>query len=487
MVRTLPHPPTQSEISLSTSPSSSAGSQPKATLETRDAVGIIVGLVIGAGIFTLPSLVAKSSTDPTIILGLWVLGGVLSIIGALCYAELATSYPNAGGDYFFLQRAWGRDFAFLFAWARVAVITTGSIAFLAFTFGDYTSKILSLGPYSSSIYAVLAVVALTAINIAGIREGKSTQNWLTTFEVLGVVAIIVAGLFLVAPAVPMPTKAPDPNAWTPSIGLALVFVLFAYGGWNEAAYISAEVKNRQGMVKALIGSLIIVTILYFLINLAYIRGLSLQGVADSRTVAADLLERSFGATGAILISLIVAISALTSINATVIVGARSNFALGRDFPVFGWLGKWNNETGTPTTGLILQGLVSVALIGLGTATRQGLQTMIDYTAPIFWFFFLLVGVGIMVLRQREPNIERPFKVPLYPIFPLILCAMCAYLLYSSLDYAKVGAVVGVGVVLFGLAPLALSHKRKGLAVLFALIGIAVIASGFPAVRTAVFG
>ncbi len=472
---------------MSTHSNTGATAQPQATLETRDAIGIIVGLVIGAGIFTLPSLVAKSSSDPWLVLGLWLLGGVLSIIGALCYAELATSYPNAGGDYFFLQRAWGRNFAFLFAWARVAVITTGSIAFLGFTFGDYASKILTLGPYSSSIYAIVAVIVLTVINIAGIREGKSTQNFLTVFEVLGVIAIIVAGIFLVAPAAPLPVKAPDPNAWAPSIGLALVFVLFAYGGWNEAAYISAEVKNRRSMVKALIFSLVIVTILYLLINYAYIRGLSLQGVADSKTVAADLLERSFGATGAIIISLIVAIAALTSINATVIVGARSNFALGRDFPVFSWLGKWNAETGTPTTGLILQGLVAIALIGLGTATRQGLQAMIDYTAPVFWFFFLLVGIGIMVLRNREPNLERPFKVPLYPLLPLILCAMCAYLLYSSLEYAKTGAVAGVGVVLFGIAPLALSHKRTGMAIVFAVLGIAVIASGFPAVRAAVFG
>ncbi len=472
---------------MSTSSNTAATAQPQATLDTRDAVGIIVGLVIGAGIFTLPSLVAKSTSDPWLVLGLWLAGGVLSIIGALCYAELATSYPNAGGDYFFLQRAWGRNFAFLFAWARVAVITTGSIAFLGFTFGDYATKILALGPYSSSLYAVIAVVVLTVINITGIREGKSTQNFLTAFEVLGLIAIIVAGLFLVVPAAPMPVKAPDPGAWAPSIGLALVFVLFAYGGWNEAAYISAEVKNKQGMVKALIYSLVTVTILYLLINLAYIRGLSLQGVADSKTVAADLLERSFGATGGIVISLIVAVSALTSINATVIVGARSNFALGRDFPVFRWLGKWNAQTGTPTTGLILQGLVSVALIGLGTATRQGLQTMIDYTAPVFWFFFLLVGVGILVLRNREPDRERPFKVPFYPVLPLIFCAMCAYLLYSSLDYAKTGAVAGIGVVIFGLAPLALSHKRTWLAALFAILGIAIIAAGFPAVRAAIFG
>jgi basic amino acid/polyamine antiporter, APA family len=469
---------------LSTHAAAVAAPQP--VLAKRDAIGLIVGLVIGAGIFTLPALVAKSTTDPYVVYGLWLAGGLLSIIGALCYAELATTYPNAGGDYFFLQRAWGPNVSFLFAWARVAVVTTGSIAFLAFTFGDYATKILSLGPWSSSIYAALSVLALTAINILGIREGSSTQNILTVLEVLGVVAIIVAGLALVAP-VTGSAPAVNPNDWKPTIGLALVFVLFAYGGWNEAAYISAELKDKRAIVGALVWSLVIVTVLYLLINIAYVRGLGLWGVAGSKTVAAELLDRTLGSAGAIMISVIVAISALTSINATIIVGARSNFALGRDFPIFSWLGRWEAASGTPRNGLIVQCVVSLILIGLGTATRQGLQTMVDYTAPVFWFFFLMVGIGLFVLRAKDPDIERPFKVPLYPITPFIFCAMCAYLLYSALDYAGTGMIAGVGVLVFGLAPLFASKKQSGLAWLFALIGLAIIAMAFPSVRALLLG
>ena len=468
------------------STNAAATAAPQQVLEKRDAIGLIVGLVIGAGIFTLPALVAKSTTDPMVVYGLWLAGGVLSIIGALCYAELATTYPNAGGDYFFLQRAWGPNVAFLFAWARVAVVTTGSIAFLAFTFGDYATKILSLGPWSSPIYAALAVLALTAINILGIREGSSTQNILTVLEVLGVVAIIVAGLALVAPATGS-APAVNPTDWKPSLGLALVFVLFAYGGWNEAAYISAELKERRAIVGALVWSLVIVTLLYLLINIAYIRGLGLWGVAGSKTVAAELLDRTLGSAGAIMISVIVAISALTSINATIIVGARSNFALGRDFPIFAWLGRWEVASGTPRNGLIVQCIVSLVLIGLGTATRQGLQTMVDYTAPVFWFFFLMVGIGLFVLRAKDPNIERPFKVPLYPITPLIFCAMCAYLLYSALDYAGTGMIAGVGVLAFGLAPLFASRKQTGLAWLSGLIGLVIIAMAFPSMRALILG
>lgn len=430
-----------------------------ATLATRDAVGIIVGIVVGSGIFTVPSLVAKGASDPSLVLGLWLVGGVLSVIGGLCYAELATTYPSVGGDYAFLQRAYGKNLAFLYAWARMAVITTGSIAFLAFVFGDYMTEVAPLGTHSSSLYAVLCIVLLTLLNLAGIRQGKVAQNLFTSLEVLSVVAIIVVGLWLATPAVPAPVGAPVATELVPSLGLTMVFVLYAYGGWNEAAYVSAELERPVRMVTALVVSLIVVTALYLLVNLAYIRGLSLQGMAASNALAADLFERSFGSSGRVAVGSMIALSALTSANATVIVGARSNFALGRDFPVFGWLGRWDQGKGTPTTGLIVQGLVSLALVALGTATRQGLQTMIDYTAPVFWFFFLLVGVGLFVMRVREPSRRRPFEVPFYPVTPLLFCATCAYLLYSSSSYAKAGAIAGVGVVVLGLAPLGWSWRR----------------------------
>jgi amino acid transporter len=404
-------------------------------------------------------LVAQGTSDPALLLGLWLLGGVLSVVGGLCYAELATSYPSAGGDYVFLQHAYGRSLAFLYAWARMAVITTGSIAFLAFTFGDYMTEMAPLGAHSSSLYAVACIVLLTLLNLAGIQQGKTAQNLFTSLEVLSVAAIVVVGLFLVTPAAPAPAVAPERTAFVPSLGPMMVFVLYAYGGWNEAAYVSAELKPRS-MVVAIVFSLILVTVLYLLVNLAYMRGLSLRGMAESNALAADLLERRFGGPGRDAVSSMIALSALTSANATVIVGSRSNFAVGRDFPVFGWLGRWDRDKGTPTTGLIAQCSVSLALIALGTATRQGLQTMIDYTAPVFWFFFLLVGLGVFIMRRREPARQRPFEVPFYPVTPLLFCAMCAYLLYASLSYAKAGAIAGVGVVVLGLVPLAWSTRWR---------------------------
>jgi amino acid transporter len=262
---------------------------PQAVLRTRDAIAIIVGLVIGAGIFQLPPLVAGNSANESVFYLLWIAGGLISLIGALCYAELATAYPNAGGDYYFIQRAFGRSLSFLFAWARIAVITTGAIAVLGYTFGEYASNLLRLGPNSSAIYAALAVLALTAVNIAGIRETKGTQNVLTSLEVLGVVAVIVTGILFVAPAAAAAAPA-EAKSWTAGAPLAILFILFTYGGWNEAAYISAELKERRSMVIALAVSLALVTVLYLAINFAYVRALGLEGVAKSQTVAADVLK-----------------------------------------------------------------------------------------------------------------------------------------------------------------------------------------------------
>ena len=432
----------------------SAAASPRPALRVTDAVALTVGLVVGAGIFKTPSLVAANAGSAQAVLWAWLLGGGVSVIGALCYAELATAYPHPGGDYHYLRRALGRGPAFLFAWARLTVIPTGSVALLAFVFGDYASQLLRLGPHSSALYAGLLVVVLTALNALGLRHGTRTQNALTVLEVLGVLAVAAVGLFVVAPAQPppIPAAAPPPSAW----GLVMVFVLLTYGGWNEAAYLSAEVKGRgRPLLRSLLWSLGIVTLLYLLVNAALLRGLGVDAMGKSEAVAADLLQRGLGTRGAQALSVLVALSALTSANATLFTAARTNYALGRDFPPFRLLGSWNGRTGSPVNALLVQGAITLALVLLGAATRQGFQTMVEYTAPIFWLFFLLTGVSLFVLRRREPQVARPFRVPLYPLTPLLFCATCAYLLYASLAYTGLGALVGVAVLGLGTLVLAL--------------------------------
>ena len=424
--------------------------EPASVLTLVDAIALIVGIVIGAGIFRAPSLVAANSDSEAMFLIAWLAGGIVSLVGALCYAELTTAFPNTGGDYHFIRRAFGKQTAFLFAWARLSVIQTGSIALLAFIFGDYASRIFSLGEYSSVIYAAMAVISLTAINIIGITFGTGTQKLLTAVEVSGILIVIAAGFFLAPADAGLTVTEPGVGGSNSSAGLAMVIVLLTFGGWNEAAYISAELRSgKRQLAKALIISIVLITAIYVLVNMAYLNVLGLRNMAASEAVAVDLMEATVGQNGVVLIGLLVAVSALTSANATIFTGARTNYAFGRDFPVLTSLSQWNFRKSAPVNAFLVQGAISLALVSLGLITRSGFEAMLEYTAPVFWFFFLLVGISLFVLRRKEPDAERPFRVPLYPVTPLIFCLMSAYLLYSSVVYTGLGALVGIAVLLAG--------------------------------------
>jgi len=436
----------------------------KPTLSVIDAGALIVGMVIGASIFESPALIAANAGSASVALSAWALGGLMSMLGALCYAELATAYPHPGGNYYYFMRAFGKDIAFLFAWARMTVIQTGSITLLAFVFGNYAAQILPLGNYDAALYAGLSIVILTVLNLMSVQQGKWTQNLLTLAKVLGLLLVTIAGLVLASTSAPAASAAPANNG---TFGLAMVFVLLTYGGWNEAAYISAELHDVQrSMVTVLIWSIGIITGIYLLINFAYIHGLGIAGMAQSNAVAADLMRLAIGEGGARFVSLLVAVSALGGINAAIFTGARTNYALGRDFSSFAFLGRWNDRGNTPTNAFIVQGAIALVLVLLGALTHEGLkgfETMVAYTSPVFWFFFLLSGVALFVLRMREPNIPRPFRVPGYPVTPLLFCAICGYMLYSSLAYASslaysLGAILGVAVMVVGV-PLLLFVRR----------------------------
>jgi amino acid transporter len=371
-------------------------------LRTMDVVALIVGTVIGAGIFRTPALVAAHSGSEVAMLLAWVVGGLVSLVGALCYAELATTYPHPGGDYHYLTRALGRRFAFLFAWARISVIQTGSIALLAFIFADYASGIAPLGPASSAVYAGLCVVALTALNAAGVRQGKGVQNLLTALEVSGLVLVVGAGLIVT----PIAASAAAPAAASSTaFGLVMVFVLLTYGGWNEAAYISAEVQGRRDIARALVWSLLAITVLYVLVNWAYLRGLGLAGVAGSRAVAADLLERAVGPGGGRLVGALIAVCALTSANAAVFTaraplrprqpGVRLPQALAR-----GPRTRQRHPRPGPWPGLV------------SSARRRAAGSRPWWYCAGVWLFFTLTGVSLLVLRRRSAC--RPVSRPVAP-------------------------------------------------------------------------
>jgi len=437
---------------------------PQASLSIVDGVVLVVGLVIGVGIFATPSLVAKFAGTEFNFLVLWLLGGLLTLIGALCYAELATSYPNAGGEYHFLSRAYGRAVGVLFAWARGTVIQTGAIALVAFVYGDYAASVIPLGAYGPAIHAGIAIVVFTGINVSGTLQGKIAQHVFTTLDIIALVLLIVAGLVVMSttgtPAAPPPAAGSGSVSYG-LLGLAMGFVLLTYGGWNEAAYISAELRDvRRNMVRVLVLSIGFVTLLYFLVSWAYLTALGLPGLQNTNTAAADVMRRAFGPTGATVLAIFVCGAAISTLNATIFTGARVYYALGRDLPQLRMLGIWDARGQNPANAFLLQGAIALALVVMGAFTRDGFKTMVEYTSPVFWFFMLLVGISLFVFRWREPARAGAYRVPLYPVTPLVFIATCCWMLYSSLVYTGVGALVGVVVLLLGTPLLLLKRSPE---------------------------
>ena len=321
------------------------------TLSVVDAVAIIVGIVVGAGIFKTPSIVAANATSKTTFLLLWPLGGAISLVGALCYAELASAYPSEGGDYHYFELAFGRWVAILFAWSRLMVIQTGSIVILAFVFGDYATQLIPLGAHASAIYAAAAIVILTALNSFSVKHSTRTQNLLSAVKVIGLLTIFVVGMSI--PAVPQSLSTNYSHSG--ALGLAMVFVLLTYGGWNEIAFASAEFRNPQrDILRALLWGIFVITAVFVLANLAYMNVLGLQGVAQSKVVAADLMRRALGEYGGKFISLLIAVSTLGGASGTIFTGARTNYALGRGFPVSpnGTMARTNQDASGRLSGTV---------------------------------------------------------------------------------------------------------------------------------------
>jgi len=431
---------------------------PQPVLSLTDCVCIIVGLVIGAGIFRLPSLVAAVLPDQHAFLLVWVLGGLISVIGALCYAEMATAFPSAGGEYHFLTRAYGTNIGFMFAWARITVIQSGSIALFAYVFGDYAAMLLPLGPHSAAIYAVGAIIALTGLNLMGLRATTTVQRALFIATLIGAGVVILTGFLPVAPPVPASAAVATDLTWA-GFSSAMLLVLLTFGGWNEAAYISAEVRDgARNMIRALLISIALITAIYVGVNYAYLQVLGVSGVANSTAVAADVLHAAFGDVGAAVISAIIIVVVLDNTNITLFTGARSIYALGRDFPALRILDRWDTVRGVPVAGVLVQGAVALVIALVAAYTRRGLETVVDFLQPVFWTFFLLTGLALFMLRRGAPDAPRPFRVPFYPVLPALFCIMAAAMLWSAVAFTGRGALVGVGVLLLGL-PVLLILRR----------------------------
>jgi len=301
---------------------------------------------------------------------------------------------------------------------------------MAFAFATYMRAIwdpLASHPaYSQRLFAATATIILTVINILGVKEGKWTQNLLTVVKALGLLAIV--GVAVVAPK----GGAIEATFDALPVSLALIFVLFTYGGWNEMAYVAAEVKNpNRNIVRALVLGTGAVILLYLLVNGAFLYTLGYAGLATSEAVASDAIATTFPRIGGRLISALVCISALGAVNGLVFTGARISYAMGAEHKTFKVLGKWHERTGTPAWALLVQGIIAVSLIMI----FGSFVDTILYTAAAVYAFYLGTSLSVIVLRIKEPHIERPYRVTGYPVTTLIFCAVCALLIYSCVSYA----------------------------------------------------
>ncbi|MBI4578880.1 MAG: amino acid permease [Planctomycetes bacterium] len=425
---------------------------PRRQLTLLDSVCLIVGIMVGAGIYQMAPDIARGTSGAAGLLALWLAGGLLSLCGALGYAELASAYPQAGGDYAYLSRAYGRWAGFLFGWIQLAIVRPGDIAVMAFAFATYARPIhdpLAGGPfpYSQQVYAAAAVILLTAIHIVGVRQGKWTQNVLTIAKVVGLAAIVAVGISAPPGTSTARTIEPLPAS------LALILVLFTFGGWNEMVYVAAEVVNpRRNMVRALVLGTVSVTVLYLLVNGAFLYALDHGGLAASHAVAADLMATVFPAKAPAVVSALVCISALGAVNGLIFTGARISYAVGADHRIFGPLGQWHGRRGTPVRALLLQAAVSIVLI----ATLGSFLNAIVYTAAPVYLFYLATSLAVIVLRGKDPHRERPYRTWGYPVTTAVFSLTCAFLAYSAVVYKPWIALTALGILLAGVPLYAVS-------------------------------
>jgi len=481
-----------------------------------DTACIIVGIIIGAGIFRAPPLVAASLPSASLILTAWLAGGLLALLGALCYAELTTTYPEPGGDYVYLTRAYGSRAGFLFVWAEFWIIRPGSTGPMAFVFGEYFKQLLPLGTgYDTLVYAVLAIVGITGLNMLGVRAGKWTQNLLTVVKVLALVGVFLAAFAVTRPPGAEEHELLEPSAnehacqlappdqfdefrrderesggmvysviyghnpetdkweeqayrylqedWTEAqarshcddhdgimfepatgnlvmpplaaISFAMLMVMFCFGGWNDVAFVAGEVRHpERNLLRSLLLGVGVVTAVYLLVNIAYLHVLGVEGLANTRTPATDMMSLSVGSGGKRLASAVICVAALGAINGMIFTGARVYYAMGRKLSHFGWLAHWNKRMDAPLRSIGLQSLVILGMVvGFGLMEND-FERLVIFTAPCFWLFLLLVGISLFVLRRRDADRKRIFRVPAYPVIPLIFCLGSLFMFYSTARY-----------------------------------------------------
>ena len=423
---------------------------------------MVVGGIIGSGIFLNPALVAERAGTVELTMAVWVLGGGIALLGALVFAELGARRPVAGGGYVYLRDAYGKLPAFLYAWTLLLVIATGAIAAVAVIFASYTAALAGFGPAARLPLAVGVILLLSAVNYLGVKPGAITQNVLTVLKLSALAILIVAGLTL-GPAPPAAEQL-GPLArggLLLAVGAALVPVLFAFGGWQQTNFVAEELTEpERNLPRALVAGVCIVVAVYLLANLAYLRTLGIAGLASSSAPAADSMSALLGPFGRSLIAAGIAISTFGFLNLVILVSPRVYQAMARDGLFFPSLARLHPRYRTPSAAILFQGAWAIILTLTG---RYG--DLLDYVVFGDWIFFAAVTSTVFVFRARERSGREPstprFRMPGFPLVPLAFMLAALYVVAGSIVSNPGNAIKGTALILLGVPVFLFWRGKRG--------------------------
>lgn len=430
----------------------------KRVLTLLDSTMINVGTIIGSGIFLVPAIVALYVQSASLMLGLWVMAGIVTLFGALSVAELGASMPRAGGQFVYLKEAYGPLWGFLYGWAAFGVINTGSIAAVAVAFASYLGFFVPFSATETKVVAISSIVVLTVVNSWGVKAGARTQNLLTFVKVGGLIGLVLAGLTLRGGSLAhfSPLFSPHSSiSLAAPLGLAMVAVLWSYDGWIEITYVAGEVKNPGRNIPAsLILSTVMVILLYIAVNFVYIYTLSVERMAQSELVAADSAMVVLGRRGGVLVTVAILISTLGANNGFILTGARITYAMARERLFFRALSRVHHRSRTPVYALIFQGIWASMLTLTGS-----FEQLFTYVIFSSWLFYAMSCGAVMVLRRKRPDLARPYKTWGYPWLPAIFIGFALWLTLTTIINDPRDALIGSGIILLGV-PAYLYWKRK---------------------------
>ncbi|HEX8945662.1 MAG TPA: amino acid permease, partial [Gemmatimonadaceae bacterium] len=416
-----------------------------------DATMIVMGGIIGAGIFVNPSVVARQVHTPALVLGAWIIGGGIALIGAFVYAELAVLRPRVGGQYAYLRDAYGSSVAFLYGWTLLLVTQTGGMAGAAIIFGRYFRELTGLGVPEQAV-AALTLAVLTIINCMGVRSGSNVQSALMLTKLVAIALLIGVGFILVTPAPVIGSATSTQSGGAVGLATAMVPVLFAYGGWQTASFVSGEMRNpRRDLPRGLLIGVVGVIVLYLAVTYVCLRTLGVDGLAQTSTPASEVMRRALGERGARLIALGIAVSTVGFLSQSILTAPRVYYAMARDGVFFKAVGTLNPRSRVPVVAIVLQG-VWAAIIALTGKYDQ----ILNYVVSIDVLFFGLTGASLLVFRARarragtEESEGELVRVPWHPITTLVFVLACWSVSLTTIVQYPANAGIGVAILALGL-------------------------------------